>query len=233
MKELDRQQKLDLWRLFCNEHKIVEQATPLFVEHDNIVQTFAYGDNGRFILKRSPEMENAVITEAKKVINDYQVGLNHYDGLIYMMFLVQENTPIPLYVGKTEKIGRNGGLSANIKNIRPTHPFFCRWGYSYEYHIGDLSSVVCPGHGWRKPPEKYVRWAERLFLSYPSNIPKLKYATYFWCKAWQSHQSGIWREYGATSLTFLEYLLIGVASDLFPDTVLNTEGVNKPRRVII
>jgi hypothetical protein len=35
---------------------------------------------------------------------------------------------------------------------------------------------------------------------------------------------GLWTEYGETSLTFLEYQLVGVASDLFPDTLLNTEG---------
>jgi hypothetical protein len=38
---------------------------------------------------------------------------------------------------------------------------------------------------------------------------------------------GLWKSYGATSLTFLEYQLIGVASDLFADTLLNTEGVNR------
>ena len=39
--------------------------------------------------------------------------------------------------------------------------------------------------------------------------------------------AGLWTDYGARSLTFLEYLLIGVASDLFPDALLNTEGVNR------
>lgn len=33
--------------------------------------------------------------------------------------------------------------------------------------------------------------------------------------------------YAAASLTFLEYQLIGVAGDLFPQTLLNEEGVNR------
>ena len=37
----------------------------------------------------------------------------------------------------------------------------------------------------------------------------------------------LWRGYGATLLTFLEYQLIGVASDLFPEILLNAEGVNR------
>ncbi|MBX0329026.1 hypothetical protein K2Z83_15210 [Oscillochloris sp. ZM17-4] len=225
--KFDRQQKLALWKSFCDEHKVVERAAPLFVESNNLVQTFTHGQNQRTILKRSPEMEDIVITEANKVIDDYKIGSNNYDGLIYMMFWSEEDIAVPLYIGKTEKIGRKGSLSANIKGIRSTHPFFCRWGYNYEYHLGDLSSVVCPGHDLRNPPKKYVRWAEMLFSSYPSSSPSLNHTTYFWCKAWQSYKPGIWREYGETSLTFLEYLLIGVASDLFPHTVLNTEGVNK------
>ena len=34
---------------------------------------------------------------------------------------------------------------------------------------------------------------------------------YFWVKAWERGEVGIWEEFGAISLTFLEYLLVGVA----------------------
>ena len=37
----------------------------------------------------------------------------------------------------------------------------------------------------------------------------------------------IWREFGACPLAFAEYLLIGVAGLLFPDDLLNDEGVNR------
>ncbi|MCK8826562.1 hypothetical protein MWH25_02205 [Natroniella acetigena] len=38
---------------------------------------------------------------------------------------------------------------------------------------------------------------------------------------------GPWKEFGTTSMIFLKYLLIGLASDLFPNVLLNSEGVNR------
>ena len=38
---------------------------------------------------------------------------------------------------------------------------------------------------------------------------------------------GIWEDFGPTRLTFLEYLLIGVASAVFPETLLNREGQSR------
>ena len=115
------------------------------------------------------------------------------------------------------------------RRIAPRAHFrkFCRWGYNYAYHVGDLSAVVCPGHPPEKINPKYVKWANRLFDRYPSSNPSLLRNVRFWVKAWRCGDVGIWKEYGATSLTFLEYLLIGVASDLFPDMLLNDEGVNR------
>ena len=40
---------------------------------------------------------------------------------------------------------------------------------------------------------------------------------------------GLWQEFGATSLAFLEYLLIGVANAAFSGELLNTEGTNRCR----
>ncbi len=39
--------------------------------------------------------------------------------------------------------------------------------------------------------------------------------------------ANVWREFGACPLAFAEYLLIGVAGLLFPDDLLNDEGVNR------
>ncbi len=49
----------------------------------------------------------------------------------------------------------------------------------------------------------------------------------FWCAAWGPRSPNIWREFGACPLAFAEYLLIGVAGLLFPDELLNDEGVNR------
>lgn len=220
--------KQHLWIEFCREHDVHESSSPLFDSNSGVAVTFGYGSVGRLLLKRSAEMDSLIIGEAAKVIEDYNSGAGLYEGLIYMMFYEEGGNVLPLYIGKSEKYGRRGGnLSANIQNIERNQGKFCRWGYNYAYHIGDLSAVVCPGHPPEKFNPKYIKWANLLFESYPSGRPRLRREVRFWVKAWERGDVGIWKEYGATSLTFLEYLLIGVASDLFPDTLLNDEGVNR------
>jgi hypothetical protein len=71
-----------------------------------------------------------------------------------------------------------------------------------------------------------VRWADRLFKNHPSEKPKLKAPVYFWIKAWKKGETGIWPDFGPTTLTFLESLLIGIAADLFPHQLLNDGGLH-------
>jgi hypothetical protein len=220
--------KVALWDDFCHRQAVIADAVPLFNSERGVVQLREYGRDRRNLLERSASMERLVIGEAEKVITDHTRAENRYEGLIYMMFWVARDHVVPLYIGKTEKYGRKGGnLSANIGKIRSNGGKFCRWGYDYRYHIGNLSAVVCPGHPAPRINTNYTRWAERLFQSWPSEAPCLKHETFFWARAWRAGSIGIWSEWGATSLTFLEYLLIGVASDLFPEYLLNSEGVNR------
>jgi hypothetical protein len=44
---------------------------------------------------------------------------------------------------------------------------------------------------------------------------------------WGPTSPGIWPEFGPCPLAFIEYLLIGVASLLFPDDLLHEEGVSR------
>lgn len=119
-------------------------------------------------------------------------------------------------------------ICLEISKIFPaTNNFFCRWEDNYAYHIGDLSAVVCPNHSILKINLKYKKWANRLFESYPTPYPTLRRATYFWIHAWENGRVGIWKEFGSTSLTALEYHLISVASTVFPESLLNQEGVNR------
>ena len=144
------------------------------------------------------------------------------------MFYKDSDRVTPLYIGKTESIGKgNRNLSANIKKLQSDKSKFARWGDNYAYHIGDLSAVVLPDHDKLKHTKKYSDWANRLFVSVPDQQPRLKKDVHFWAKAWNGSDVGIWKEYGATKLTFLEYLLIGVASSAFPDVLLNVEGQNR------
>lgn len=220
--------RLALWNEFCQIHSVIDSSVPLFELSGDNVSIRPYGKNERLLLQRSQEMDRLVITETNKVLKDFETGAKKYDGLIYMMFWVEDGSVIPLYIGKSEKIGRRGGnLSANIDNIERNIGKFSRWGYNYAYHLGDLSAVVCPGHPPKKITQRYRKWANRLFVSWPNSTLRLQSETHFWIKAWSQDSVSIWKEYGRTSLTFLEYLLIGVASDLFPETLLNREGVNR------
>ncbi|KAB8145728.1 hypothetical protein F8S13_01210 [Chloroflexia bacterium SDU3-3] len=226
-KILDYSQKLKLWTDFCDDNGVLQKSVPLFSQQDMRVETQPYGLDHRLILKRSEEMEALVIEQAEEVINDYKHEMQIYDGLIYMMYWLDQGIIQPLYIGKAEKIGRKGGLSINIANIRHNKSNFCRWGSNYQYHIGDLSAATIFGHNPKNVNRKYLQWAEKLFLDHPTFEPVLRQPTFFWMKAWPRRKIGIWKEYGITSLTFLEYLLIGVASDIFPTYLLNTEGVNR------
>jgi hypothetical protein len=66
-----------------------------------------------------------------------------------------------------------------------------------------------------------------MFKEYPTNTPVVKRKVFFWTKAWSSNNLGPWVEFGPTRLTFLEYLLIGVASSKFGASLLNREGRNR------
>lgn len=186
------------------------------------------------LAERSNGMENFVVNEVSKVIDDFNSGTNVYEGLIYLMYYLENDLVIPIYIGKSEKYGKQGSnLSANIKGINnnSNKGYFCRWGDNYAYHIGDLSAIVCPNHQENKKQRKYKKWASKLFETYPDTNPKLKQNVFFAIHAWQQGSIGIFPEFGDTTLTALEYQLISVAATLFPQYLLNQEGVNRGRTV--
>ncbi len=217
-----------IWDNFCSRYGVADRAVPLFEVNNNVVTVIEIGRDKRFFLKRSKAMESDVTKEVRKVLGDHKSGDGRFEGLIYMMYRLSSNHIVPLYIGKAEKYGKSGGnLSENIKDIERNNHKFCRWGYGYAYHVGDLSAIVCPGHPQEKRRGKYVKWANALFEDYPSESPRLRFPVYFWIHAWEKKNIGIWEEFGEISLTFLEYLLIGVASKLFPNDMLNQEGINR------
>ncbi len=144
------------------------------------------------------------------------------------MFLKSSDKIIPLYIGKAETIGiGNRNLSANIKGLNRDRSKFARWGDNYAYHIGDLSAVILPDHQPGKVNKKYMDWANAIFDDFPSPKPKLKQKVFFWSTVWSKSTVGMWERFGATRLTFQEYLMIGVASACYPDILLNREGQNR------
>lgn len=221
------EKKLALWDQFCKEHRIYDTGVPLF-KHDasGRVSSAPFGKDGRYILCRSPEMEE-MIRHVTRVIRE-EGSLS--EGMLYMMYWREESGRIvPLYIGRAGKYGKGGGnISANLLDIERDISKFARWGSGYAYHIGDLSAAACPGHSPAKVVQKYRRWAYRLFCDAPALTPTLRRPVYFWATAWGPESYNIWHEFGPCFLSFQEYLLIGVASELFPDVLLNNEGVNWP-----
>lgn len=221
-------QQLYLWENFCKQYVYTKIGIPLFSTNGNLVNTKNYGKDNRLILKRSELMEDFVIEEVNKVLKDFNQSQDVYEGLIYILYKIKNKFIIPLYIGKSEKYGKKGNnLSRNISNIDKDKSFFCRWGDNSAYHIGDLSAVVCPRHPQNKIQQKYKKWANSLFENYPTTEPILKENVYFWISAWKKGNIGIFQEFGITPLTALEYQLISVAATLFPEYLLNYEGVNR------
>jgi len=223
--------KLALWELFCARHAIAQSAVPLF---DCDVQGRAvavpFGQNRRLVLRRSAAMEALLVRQVERVMADPSTGGLGLEGVLYMMhWRDSAGRVLPLYIGRAGKYGKgHGNLSANLVSIRTNTGKFARWGSNYAYHIGDLSAAACPGHDAGRCSPKYRRWAARLFVDAPSLAPAPREPVWFWATAWGPQSHSIWADFEPCSLAFQEYLLIGVASELFSGVLLNEEGVNRP-----
>ncbi len=216
--------KITLWRNFSDVHNIANRSVPLFDIKNGCVTVMQYGRNDRLVLKRSTQMEGLMRGLGRQLIDEHQNSNVTNDGILYMMLSRQDGRVEPLYIGKAETLGKgDGNLSANISDLATGHGKFGRWGYNYAYHLGDLSAVTCDGHPKDKSTTKYTAWRDKLFLVQDGQVtPKTEIL--FWATLWDSNCQSIWQEYGPTKLAFEEYLVIGVASDVFPDSLLNREG---------
>jgi hypothetical protein len=183
-----------------------------------------FGKDDRLMLRRSQAMEALIVLEVRKILSED----THDEGLFYMMHLREESGRIaPLYMGRVGKYGKGGSnISANLLDIERDTSRFARSGSGYAYHIGDLSAAACTSYKPDKLVKRYDRWAQRLFLDAPAPMSTLRRPVYFWATAWNAESYSIWPDFGSCFLSFQEYLLIGVAGQLFPDILLNDEGVN-------
>jgi hypothetical protein len=217
-----------IWQDFCQRFHVLQDAVPLFdADSQGHVRSrlIGRGVTQRPVLARSAEMDALIRGQTQLLIDDRTGGQSKLDGLIYCMGWRQGDEFIPLYIGKAETNGKQGGnLSANLTRLTTDTSKFARWGDNYAYHMGDLSACVLPGHRDAKMTDKYRQWAEALFVECPSPEPRLRQPVYFWARAWNRLDVGVWIDLGPTRLTFLEYLLIGVASIAYSG-LLNREGV--------
>ena len=219
--------KIKLWKNFAHAHKIADESVPLFDLTDGRVTLMPYGRDNRLVLKRSSEMEVLLRGMGRQLIEQHDHSHVTHDGILYLM-LIRENAELtPLYIGKAELFGKGvRNLSANISDLASGHGKFGRWGYNYAYHLGDLSAVTCGGHPDGKSTIKYEAWRDKLFVLREGQvIPRTEIL--FWATLWGPNCQSIWEQYGSTKLAFEEYLVIGVASDVFPNSLLNREGRNR------
>ncbi|WP_226040197.1 hypothetical protein [Natrinema sp. DC36] len=220
--------KLEIWDQWVDEHINYREPISLFdTNSQKKVTTKQHGRDNRPILHRSRQMEELLRMEGWKVVEDWKDTDDTYDGIIYIMYILDEDMFVPMYIGKAGKYGRDGKrLSANFKNIRTNNTKLARWGDGYAYHIGELSAVVLDHYDDtsvnrdRPPKGKYQRWADALFVS---DTRQLSEPVYFWAKAWKKTDTGPFYDF-ETSLEPLEYNLINLASDLYPNRLLNSEG---------
>ena len=62
-------------------------------------------------------MENAVFREVNYVLADYTAQKDQFDGLIYIMYRLSSDEVVPLYIGKSEKLGKMGQPIRQISMI--------------------------------------------------------------------------------------------------------------------
>ena len=231
--------KRTLWEAWIDRYVDTDDPTPLFATERDPTDTGGprvglthYGrQRRRPVLRRSDAMDARLREAVETVVDDHEARGGEYDGLVYLMYGMENGAVIPYYIGKTGTFRRaDDGLSANLDSVSETGGKFARWGYGDAYHVGELSAAVlteCDGvdatnHG--DPTEKYRRWATRLFQP---GTRRLRRPVYVWIRAWDRSEGPYPDTY--PYLAELEYQLVGIAYELFPETLLNTEGVpNNP-----
>lgn len=219
--------KLKIWDDFITHHDVASESVPLFDVADGQIVTIPYGSNDRLVLKRSPAMEDRMRGLGRQLIKEHRNRQVTHDGILYVMLRLERGRVVPLYIGKAEVYGKGErNLSANISDLDGGNGKFGRWGYGYAYHIGDLSAATLSGHPSDKVSNKYLDWSRALFVTKGDRVEP-RFEVRFWATLWSAEKKSIWESYGRTRLAFEEFLLIGVASDAFPDVLLNREGSNR------
>jgi ABC-type cobalt transport system substrate-binding protein len=235
--------KRTLWEAWIDRNVDIGDPTPLFATESSgngysnddaglRVELTQYGrTRQRPVLRRSDAMDRRLRDAIDTVVEDHRTRSGEYDGLLYLMYALEDSRVVPYYIGKTGTFRRaDAGLSANLDGVSATGGKFARWGYGNAYHIGDLSAAVLDdcddvdAANHEEPKAKYEAWATRLF---EPGTRRLRRPIYIWIREWDRSEGPYPDTY--PFLVELEYQLVGIAYELFPETLLNTEGVpNNP-----
>ena len=224
--------KADRWRQWIEENVLADihsadtgDPIPLFdVDEAGCVKV-----NDAGILQRSAAIDRRIRAEGKKCLTDDGRPNGEYDGLLYLLYQIDESTSDPhpddvisRYFGKAEIYGKKRELSSNFTEIARDSEItrcFARWGDGDYWHIGELSMTL------RGESQKKARWANALF---EKDSLHLKQPTYLWVRAWEADSNG---PYGVpATLAEAEALLIGLAYNTHSDHLLNVGGTPTKRR---
>jgi hypothetical protein len=222
--------------------------------------------NGKPMLLKSSDMESLIITAVQHVKRSYdfyvekQPPLNPMvyftDGLIYMVYVLSEDLQqleefqtfdfpseiVPIYIGKTEAVGRTGTYSGNLKGVAKgsNRGYFARWGYDDARHIGGLSLRFyrIPN---KYPSTNYEHWLNILFdatdrgqenpvleingkpVFQVKGKPVLRVPVYFMMKPWYPYNISFSGTIGLFSPE-IESLLVALGRELFPKVLGNKAG---------
>lgn len=227
------EQRRSVWKQWIGD-RLSESYIPLFeTDDDRFVQTtrFGRGKHERDVVKRNSEIGQRIIDQATLLEEDISTRSGQYEGLIYMMYWIENEEIKPLYIGKTSKFNSTGyELNPNIESLETRDNRFARWGYGKDWHLGDLSNALF-NSTWLSEGNfagtlsGKQRWVDRLFE--PGTL-KLRSQTYLWIDTWSVDEDGPFSSYTGThpTLAELEYQLIGLADGLYGDILLNQEGTN-------
>jgi len=188
------------------------QHIPVFESEGLVVKINKRKAGGHGVLSRTNlfDEELAKITDTVRL--DYGKGV---DGMLYCLYTIEENEPVPIYVGIARAIGHTGKLSVLFMNSRKKPRFDDYDGY----HIGDLSTQIVPGYTKMKACKKV--WADHMFSNAPSLNPKLCKEVYFWGKAWSTSDMSVVSNLGHTPLFLEESLLVHAFRTAYPNRLLN------------
>ena len=225
---------------------------PLFETDDSntLVNTFNT-KSGKRILKKHPQMIQRITNSVQIVKQSYdhysqfKQNINQItsdsplftDGLIYCIYTLKsdiQNLPefsdiqfksnfIPIYIGKTETLGRNGGYSANLKGVASggNPSYFARLGNDDARHLGGLSLRFfrIPN---AYPSTNYESWISIIFdpKERDNSIPKLRLPVYFQMKPWFPFNISFAKKDGLFTPE-LETFLIALCRNLFPRILVN------------
>lgn len=166
------------------------------------------------ILQRSPEVTRLLSTEA----NRFKQNSSKYDGLIYIVYTLSQSRIEPVYIGKATSLCDPNSMALSTASVVPE-----RWSYK-NGHLKGLSESLHRDSNSLDTTRKYDRWVETLFTGDRSS---LKQSVYLWTQCWGSENTGPYSPYTGVipTLAELEYRLIGLTYSLFPERLLNNEGV--------